>query len=169
MILGMSLDAFTDLHVILSLIGIASGVIVVFGMLAGKELPRWTALFLATTGLTSATGFLFPVERVLPSHVVGAISLAVLAIALFALYARRLAGAWRWIFVVSAVLSLYLNVFVGVVQAFLKQPFLKPLAPTQSEPPFILAQGVVLLAFAVLGILAVRAFRPAGRRTSSPA
>jgi hypothetical protein len=163
MILGMSLAAFTQLHVILSLIGIATGIVALFGMLGGKHLSSWTAIFLVTTVLTSATGFLFPLQQLLPSHIVGIISLVVLAIALFALYVRHLAGAWRWIYVASAVLSLYLNVFVAVVQAFVKQPFLKPLAPTQSEPPFVIAQGVVLLSFVVLGILAVRAFHPADR------
>lgn len=139
MVLGMSLGAFTQLHVILSLIGIATGTVVLFGMLGGKRLPTWTALFLATTVLTTVSGFLFPFERLLPSHIVGIISLVALAIALFALYIRRIAGPWRWIYVATAVLSLYLNVFVGVVQAFLKQPFLKPLAPTQSEPSFVIA------------------------------
>ena len=161
MVLGMSLAAFTQLHVILSLIGIGAGIVVLFGMLGGKRLPGWTALFLATTVLTSATGFLFPFQQLLPSHIVGIISLVALAIALFALYVRRLAGSWRWIYVVTAVFSLYLNCFVGVVQAFLKQPFLKPLAPTQSEPPFVIAQAIVLLIFVVLGFLAVRAFHPA--------
>jgi hypothetical protein len=162
MVLGMSLAAFTQLHVILSLIGIGAGIVVLFGMLGGKRLPGWTALFLATTVLTSVTGFLFPFQQLLPSHIVGIISLVTLAIALFALYIRRLAGSWRWIYVVTAVFSLYLNCFVGVVQAFLKQPFLKPLAPTQTEPPFVIAQAMVLLIFVVLGFLAVRAFHPAG-------
>ncbi len=161
MVLGMSLAAFTELHVILSLIGIGAGIVILFGMLGGKRLPGWTALFLVTTVLTSATGFLFPFQQLLPSHIVGIISLVALAIALFALYVRRLAGSWRWIYVVTAVFSLYLNCFVGVVQAFLKQPFLKPLAPTQSEPPFVIAQAIVLLIFVVLGFLAVRAFHPA--------
>ena len=170
MVLGMSLGAFTQLHVILSLIGIATGTVVLLGMLGGKRLPTWTAVFLATTVLTTVSGFLFPFERLLPSHIVGIISLVTLSIALFALYIRRIAGPWRWIYVVTAVLSLYLNAFVGVVQAFLKQPFLKPLAPTQSEPPFLIAQGVVLLIFLVLGILAVRKFQPADRaRGLSPA
>ena len=161
MVLGLSLAAFTQLHVILSLIGIGAGIVVLFGMLGGKRRPGWTALFLATTVLTSVTGFLFPFQQLLPSHIVGIISLVALAIALFALYVRRLAGSWRWIYVVTAVFALYLNCFVGVVQAFLKQPFLKPLAPTQTEPPFVIAQGVVLLIFVVLGFLAVRAFHPA--------
>ena len=114
----------------------------------------WTATFLLTTILTSLTGFLFPFGPILPSHIVGAISLAVLAVAVVALYYYRLAGAWRWIYVTAAVLALYLNVFVGVVQAFLKVPALNALAPTQAEPPFAIAQGLVLILFIVLGIVA---------------
>ena len=160
MILGMSLATFTLVHVILSLIGIFTGLVVLIGMLNSNRLSGLTAVFLATTLLTSATGFLFPFDKVLPSHIVGIISLVVLALAILALYVFRLAGSWRWIYVGSAVLSLYLNVFVAVVQAFLKVPFLNELAPTQKEPPFAIAQGVVLLAFVVLGILAVLWFRP---------
>jgi hypothetical protein len=113
-----------------------------------------------TTILTSVTGFLFPFTRISPPHVFGVISLAVLALALVALYRRRLQGAWRWLYVVGALVALYLNVFVGVVQAFLKIPFLTSLAPTQSEPPFFLAQLLVLAAFVVLGVRAVGRFRP---------
>ena len=160
MILGMSLATFTLVHVILSLIGIFTGVVVLIGMLNANKLSGLTAVFLATTVLTSATGFLFPFDKLLPSHIVGIISLVVLAIAILALYVFRLAGSWRWIYVGSAVLSLYLNAFVAVVQAFLKIPFLNELAPTQKEPPFAIAQEVVLLAFVVLGILAARWFRP---------
>jgi hypothetical protein len=161
MILGMSTAAFTLLHVVLSLIGIASGIIVLIGMLGSQRLPAWTGIFLATTVLTSVTGFLFHSEKIGPPHVVGAISLVVLAVALLALYAYRLARAWRWIYVATAVLALYLNVFVGVVQAFLKIPFFNVLAPTQNEPPFAIAQGAVLLLFVALGVWAVRSFRPA--------
>lgn len=160
MILGMSLSTFTLLHVIISLVAIVAGIVVVLGMLGSNRLPGTTALFLATTVLTSVTGFFFPFTRLLPSHVVGVISLVILAIAIVALYFCRLAGAWRWIYVSTAVLALYLNVFVLVVQAFQKISFLKPLAPTQSEPPFIAAQGVTLLIFIVLGVLAVRSFHP---------
>jgi ABC-type Na+ efflux pump permease subunit len=110
--------------------------------------------------LTSVTGFFFPFDKILPSHIVGVISLVVLAIAILALYALHLAGPWRWIYVVSAVLALYLNVFVGVVQAFQKLPFLASLAPTQSEPPFLIAQAIVLVIFVVLGVVAVRSFHP---------
>ena len=163
MILGMSTATFTSVHVILSLIGILAGLVVLFGMLRSRPLSGWTALFLATTVLTSVTGFLFPFERLLPSHIVGIVSLVVLAAALVALYVRRLAGSWRWIYVAGAVSALYLNAFVGVVQAFQKLPVLNALAPTQSEPPFVIAQIVVLLLFVVLGIAAVRTFHPRSR------
>src|SRR6266498_983518 len=147
MILGMSTATFTTLHVILSLIGIVSGIIALFGMLGARRPGGWTALFLATTVLTSVTGFFFPRDHLLPSHIVGVISLVVLAVAILALYGYRLARSWRWIYVASAGVALYLNVFVGVVQAFQKLPFLKPLAPTQSEPPFLITQLVVLALF----------------------
>jgi len=147
-------------HVALSLIGIASGLVVFLGYLNGKTLAGWTMLFLATTVLTSATGYALPADRVLPSHVVGGISLLVLAVALAALYVFHLAGPWRWIFVASAAIALYLNVFVGVVQAFQKVPFLHPLAPTQSEPAFFIAQILVLLLFIAVGIAAARRFHP---------
>lgn len=160
MILGMSVATFTTVHVVLSLIGIVAGIVAVLAMTASRLLPGWTLVFLVTTILTSVTGYFFPVDKILPSHIVGAISLAVLAIAVLALYARRLAGSWRWIYVVTATISLYLNVFVLVVQAFLKVGALKALAPTQSEPPFAIAQGVVFLAFLVIGFLAVRRFHP---------
>ncbi len=163
MTLGLSLSAFTMLHVIISLIGILSGLVVLYGMLGSQRLGGWTALFLATTILTSITGFMFPFNGLLPSHVVGAISLVLLAAALLALYAFRLHGAWRWLYVVAAVAALYLNAFVGVVQAFQKVAFLQSLAPTQSEPPFAVAQLVVLAVFLVLGFLAARRFYPGAR------
>ena len=160
MILGMSISTFTVVHVIISLIGIVSGIVVVFGMFGANRLTGWTALFLATTVLTSVTGFFFPLDHLLPSHIVGILSLVVLAVAILALYAYHLAGSWRWIYVVSAVVALYLNVFVGVVQAFQKVPPLSALAPTQSEPPFVITQVVVLVFFIVLGVFAVRSFHP---------
>jgi uncharacterized membrane protein SirB2 len=160
MILGMSISTFTLVHTVLSLIGIASGIIVLLGMLDAKRLGGWTMLFLATTVLTCVSGFFFPSDHVLPSHIVGIITLVALAAAILAIYAYRLAGSWRWIYVIGAVVALYLNVFVGVVQAFLKLPFLQPLAPTQSEPPFLIAQLVVMAIFIVLGFLAVRRFHP---------
>ncbi len=161
MIVGLSVGAFTTLHVIISLIGIASGLLVLLAMLAGREPPGLAGLFLCTTILTSATGFLFHSAKIGPPHVVGAISLVVLALALIGLYLKHLNGPWRAIYVISAVLSLYFNAFVGVVQAFGKIGFLKALAPTGSEPPFAIAQGLVLLLFAALGFLAVRKFHPA--------
>src|SRR4051812_41461838 len=128
MILGMSTETFTLLHVIISLIGITSGVVVLLGLLGSRGLPGWTALFLVTTVLTSVTGFFFHSQSFGPPHVVGVISLVVLAVALVALYVFHLAGSWRWVYIVTAMLALYLNVFVGVVQAFQKLAFLKPLA-----------------------------------------
>ena len=158
--LGMSLSTFTLVHVLISLVGIASGLVVLFGLLSGKRLDGWTALFLITTVLTSVTGFGFPFDHLLPSHKVGIISLVLLAIAILARYGLHMAGAWRWIYVVTAVMALYLNVFVLVVQGFEKVPALKALAPTQSEPPFLVAQLLVLALFIVLGIFAVKKFHP---------
>jgi hypothetical protein len=160
MILGMSLSTFTLVHVGLSLIAIAAGIVVVAGMLQSKPLQGWTALFLVMSVVTIVTGFLFPFAGLLPSHIVGVISTGVLAITLLALYGYHLAGAWRWIYVIGAIVALYLNVFVGVVQSFQKVPQLRPLAPTQTEPAFVVTQGVVLLLFVLLGALAVRRFRP---------
>jgi uncharacterized membrane protein SirB2 len=158
MVLGMTLSTFTLVHVLISLAGLGSGLIVVFGMLAGKRLDGWTAIFLITTVLTSATGFLFPVEHILPSHIVGIVSLVALAVAIVARYALHMAGAWRSFYVVSAVLALYLNSFVAVVQSFLKIPPVHALAPTQKEPPFLVAQLVVMAIYIVLGFLAVKKF-----------
>jgi hypothetical protein len=160
MILGLSTSAFTFLHVIVSLIGIVSGLIVLFNMLRSRTLDGWTALFLTTTVLTSVTGFFFHSEKFGPPHVVGVVSLVLLTVAILALYVYRLAGSWRWIYVASAVAALYLDVFVGVVQAFQKLPFVNALAPKQTEPPFAIAQAGVLLLFVVLGIVAGRRFRP---------
>jgi hypothetical protein len=157
----------TLVHVALSLIGIGSGVVVLFGLIAANRRDRWTALFLATTAATSLTGFLFPFDKLLPSHVVGIISLVALAIAILARYVRRLTGAWRWIYAVSAVLGLYLNVFVLIAQAFQKVPALHALAPTQSEAPFAIAQLVVLALFVAIGILAVRRFHAEPLRSAA--
>jgi len=139
---------------VISLIGILSGLVVMFGMLARKRFDRWTVLFLATTVATSATGFFFPFHGFTPAIGVGIISLVVLAVAILARYVRHLAGAWRWIYVVSASAALYFNVFVLVVQLFQKVPDLKALAPTQSEPPFAATQFIVLIFFVVLAIAA---------------
>ena len=160
MILGMSIPTFTLVHTALSLVGIFAGLVVLFGMFRSKPLQGWTLAFLVTTVLTSVTGFFFPVERILPSHVVGVISLVVLAVTLAALYIYRLAGSWRWLYVATAVFALYLNVFVGVVQAFGKVPFLNALAPKQTDLPFIVAQGLVLVIFIYFGVKAVRSFHP---------
>jgi len=162
MVLGMSLSAFTTLHVIISLIGIVSGLIVMFGLLGSNRMAGMTALFLLTTILTSATGFLFPVEKLLPSHIIGILSLVLLAIACIALYAMKLSGAWRWIYVVTAMVSLYFNVFVLVIQSFLKIPALTALAPGNppSGPVFAVVQGIVLVFFVLVIVGAVRRFRP---------
>lgn len=165
MILGTSIATFTTVHVVISLIAIAAGLVVVAGMLRASRLPGWTAFFLATTVLTSVTGFFFPVTQVLPSHIVGVVSLVVLGVTLLALYAKRLAGPWRWIYVAGATLALYLNCFVLVVQSFLKLPALNRLAPTQSEPPFVVAQLAVMALFVALGIRAAVRFHPAAPRT----
>ncbi len=158
MILGMT--PFTFVHVVLSLIGIGAGAVVALGLASSAKLEGWTALFLITTVATSVTGFGFPFEGFKPSYVVGAISLIVLAVAIYARYGARLVGAWRWIYVVTAVMALYLNVFVLVVQAFVKVPALKALAPTQSEPPFLIAQAVVLALAVIVGAVAALRFRP---------
>ena len=160
MILSMSLSMLTFAHVVLSLIGILAGVAVLAGMFSSRRLDGWTALFLVTTVLTSMTGFFFPRDHLLPSHIVGILSLLVLALAVIALYIYHLAGSWRWIYVSSALLALYFNIFVAVVQAFQKVSFLHSLAPTQSEPPFIIAQTSVLVIFVVLGVLAGIRFHP---------
>jgi hypothetical protein len=158
MFLGMSLATFTFFHVLISLVGIGSGLIVMFGFLTRKQLAGWNAVFLLTTVLTSATGFLFPFHKFLPSHGVGIVSLIALAVAIFALYGRSLAGAWRRTYVVSAVMALYLNVFVLIVQLFEKVHALRALAPTQSEPPFKFAQLFALVIFVLLGIFAAKKF-----------
>jgi len=162
MILGMSLSAFTTLHVVISLIAIASGIIVMFGLLGSNRMPGLTAIFLLFTILTSATGFLFPFEKLLPSHMVGILSLVLLAIACLALYVMKLSGAWRWIYVLTALASLYFNVFVLVIQSFLKVPALTALAPGNppSGPVFAVVQGIVLLFFVVMIIGAMRRYRP---------
>jgi hypothetical protein len=159
MIWGMSESTFTTVHVVLSLVGIGSGLLVMFGLLTGKERGGWTLLFLATTLATSVTGFGFPFDHLLPAHKVGIISLVVLAVAIVARYALHLAGAWRRVYVICAAVALYLNVFVGVVQAFQKVPLLTALAPNQTELPFVVTQLVVLALFIVLTIAAAKRFR----------
>jgi hypothetical protein len=158
MIFGMT--TFTFVHVVISLVGIGSGLVVLLGLFTGKWLDGWTALFLLTTAATSLTGFGFPFDHLLPSHIVAIISLVVLAAAAAARYGFHLAGPWRWVYVAGAVISLYLNVFVLVVQLFLKVPGIHALAPTQAEPPFAIVQGAVLVLFVVLGIVAAIRSRP---------
>jgi hypothetical protein len=160
MMLGLSLPQFTLLHVVISLIGIVTGFIVIAGFVNGKR-SAWTGLFLATTVLTSVTGFMFPPKPIGPPHIFGIISLALLTAALVALYGRKLAGKWRWIFVVTSMICQYLNVVVLIVQSFQKIPALNALAPTQTnEPAFAAAQGVMLVLFVVLGFLSVKRFHP---------
>jgi hypothetical protein len=154
------LSTFTQVHVVISLIGIVAGLIVAFGLLTAKRLNRWTALFLVFTLATTVTGFFFPFHGFTPAIGVGIFSTVVLAVAIFARYIRKLADAWRWIYVVTALLALYLNVFVLIVQLFQKVPTLKALAPNQSEPPFQIAQLATLALFIVITVLAVRRFRP---------
>jgi hypothetical protein len=165
MILGMSLSTFVTVHVIISLIGIVAGIIVMFGMLGSNRMPGLTAIFLLFTILTSATGFLIPplvTEKLLPSHMIGALSLVLLAIACIALYGTKFSGASRWIYALTALIALYLNVFVLVIQSFLKIPALTALAPGNppSGPVFAVVQGVVLLLFVLFIIGAIRRFRP---------
>ena len=163
MTLGLSLHAVTILHVIISLIGVVSGLVVLFALFKSQSKPGMTALFLLSTILTNATGFMFPFEKLLPSHIIAIISLVLLAVACFALYSKELSGAWRPIYLVTAMVSLYLNVFVLVIQSFLKIGPLHELAPSvpPSEPPFAVTQGVVLVLFVIAIVTAVRRFRPA--------
>ena len=151
MILGMSVGAFTILHVIITLVAIGSGLIVVGGMFASHRLPATTALFLFTTGLTSVTGFVFPIHGFTPALGVGIVACLILVVAMFALYKEHLVGAWRWIYVITVVGSLYLNVKVSALNA---------LAPTQTEPPFAITQAVVLAIFIQIALIAIIKFRP---------
>jgi len=153
------LTTFTLIHVVLSLVGIFAGLVVAGGFIAGKQVNRWTGVFLVTTILTSVTGFGFPFTAFLPSHAVGIISLAVLAFGLFARYVKHLTGAWRAIYVAGAVLALYLNVFVLLVQLFRRVPALLVAAPTQTEPPYLITQLLVLVLFVWLGAAAVKGSR----------
>ena len=162
MMLGLSLSAFTTVHVVISLIAIAAGLIAMFAMLGSNKMPALTAIFLLLTILTSVTGFGFPFDKLLPSHMIGILSLVLLAVACITLYGTKLAGASRWIYVVTALVSLYLNVFVLIIQGFLKIPALHALAPGNppNGPAFAVVQGIVLLFFVVMIIGAVRRFHP---------
>jgi hypothetical protein len=159
MVLGMSLATYTIVHVIISLVGIGSGLIVLFGLLNGRLLSPWNGLFLLTTVLTSVTGFFFPYTKITPGIILGVLSLIILAIALFALYARHLSGGWRRTYAVTALIALYFNVFVLVAQLFEKVPAIHALAPTQTEPPFKIAQLLLLILAIVLITLAAKRFR----------
>lgn len=159
MLLGMSLSAFTTLHVALSLIGIATGFVATFGMIWARRLPLWTDIFLSTTALTSITGFLFPFKGITAGIVIGVLSMIVLALAAIARYARDLAGAWRGTYVISAMAALYFNFFVFIVQSFEKAPALRAMAPSQAAAPFRIAQLVTLIVFITLTTLAMRRFR----------
>jgi len=167
MIIGMSLHAFTVLHVIITLIAIATGFVVMLGMVGSHRLAAFTAIFWLTTLLTSVTGFMFPINGFTPALGVGAFAMIILAIGLVALYVKHLAGSWRWIYTVTAVISLYLNFFVLITQSFQKLAFINPLAP-QVGPPFTgatstefsVAQAVALLFFIVMGIVTAIKFRP---------
>ncbi len=165
MILGMSTATYTLLHVLISLVGIGSGLVVVFGFLTGKRLDCLSAIFLTTTVLTSISGFGFPFEHLLPSHIVGILSLAILAFAIPARYVFHLSGSWRWIYVVGSATALYFNVFVLVVQSFLKIGALHALAPTQKESPFFVAQIATLLIFVTVTVFATLRFHPERVRT----
>ena len=162
MILGFSVAIYTLLHTVLSLVGIVAGLVVAGGLVTGTRLDRWAAVFLVTTVLANASGFGFPFTKLIASHVVGAVSLAVLAAVILADYVQHLAGPWRTTYAVGVVLATYLNVFVLVAQLFKRIPVLFLLAPTQSEPPFALTQVLVLALFVWLGVVAVKGFR-AGR------
>ena len=160
MILGMSVEAFTTLHVIISLLAIVAGLVALVAIAGGRRLDAVTGFFLLTTILTSVTGFFFHSKAIGPPHIFGVISLVALAIGLVALYGRRLVGLWRPAYIVAAVLSLYLNCVVLVVQSFQKIPALNAFAPNGSEPPFLIAQSVTLIAIGYLGFLALRRYRP---------
>jgi hypothetical protein len=157
----MILFIYTLTHVFISLLGIGSGFVVLYGMLESKYLRRWTAFFLATTAATSVTGFFFPFRGFTPAYAFGILSLLILSLTCYSLYKRHLAGLWRNTYAISALIALYLNVFVLMVQLFQKIPHLKTLAPTQTETPFIIAQSVLLALFLSLGAGAVIRFRNA--------
>ena len=160
MILGMSTATFTAIHVLISLVGIFSGLVVMYGFFNANRLNRWTQLFLATTALTSLTGFLFPNEHITPGIVIGILSMITLAVAAGVRYGLGMRGPWRHVFVISAAIALYFNVLIFVVQSFEKVPILRALAPTQKEPPFAVAQLLVLVLFVVGTVFAVKRFRP---------
>ena len=158
MILGMTTATYTLLHVLISLVGIGSGFVVMYGFITARKLDRWTTLFLSTTALTSLTGFAFPNKHITPGIVIGVLSMIVLTVAVLARYGMRMSGPWRPIYVISSAIALYFNVFVLVVQSFEKVPALRALAPTQKEPPFAISQLLVLVLFVVATVFAVKRF-----------
>ncbi len=164
-----NLHTYTIIHVLVSLAAIGSGVVMTGGLFESKRLPRPTRVFLSTTALTSLTGFGFPFDHLLPSHIVGLLTLGMLIVAVFARYGRGLAGHWRWIYVVGAMTAFYFNVFVFVVQTFRRVPMLHSLAPRESEPPFAFTQLAVLAVFIVLTVIASATFHPERRRSMSAA
>lgn len=168
MILGMTTATFTLLHVLISLVGIGSGLVVMYGLITSKRFDRWTLVFLIATAATSITGFLFPIEHLTPGIVIGVLSLILLAAAILARYGLHMNGAWRPTYVITAALALYFNVFVLIVQSFEKVPALKAVAPTRKEPPFAVSQLLLLAFFLFLTVLAVRRFHP-GSTASQPA
>ncbi|AZO78090.1 MULTISPECIES: hypothetical protein [unclassified Bosea (in: a-proteobacteria)] len=145
-------------HTWLSIIAIVAGIPMTAALLKGHLSQRWNGVYLSTSAATDITGYVFPFSGVLPSHIVGAISLVLLAIAAVALYGRGLQGGWRRTYAITAVLSFYLLIFVLIAQLFLKVTVLHNMAPTQSEPPFAIAQGIVLAIFLALTVLATRRF-----------
>jgi hypothetical protein len=164
MILGQA--ALVFIHILISLFGIGSGFVILAGFLGGKRLDGSNAFFLVTTILTSLSGFILPAHKILPSHILGVLSLIALAIACVARYAKKMQDGWRKTYVISAMISFYFNVFVLVAQLFLKVPSLHSLAPNGSEPPFAIAQSIVLIAFAVFTVLAVKKFHSAATATA---
>lgn len=161
MVLGMSLALFTLVHTVISLVAIGLGLVVAYGVVTSNRMPSVTAWFLLLTIVTSASGYLFPVKGILPSHIVGGISLVLLALAVIALYGMKLSGFWRPVYVITAILALWFNVFVFIIQMFIKFPAFASLAPKQNEPPFLAVQGLALLLFAMVIVLGLKRFRPA--------
>ena len=161
MVLGMSLAMFTLVHIAISMVAIALGFVVMYGMASSNRMPSLTLWFIIFTVATNVTGFLFPFTTLLPSHITGIISLVLLAIAVFALYGQKLIGVWRSVYVVTALLALWFNVFVFIIQLFVKFPALQSLAPKQAEPPFLVTQGVTFVFFVIMIAMALKKFRPA--------
>ena len=162
----MILHIYTIIHTLISLAAIFTGLVVLFAMLSARRAKGWTKWFLITAVATTATGFFFPFHGVTPAIILGIITVPVLAIAIYALHSRRLGGAWRWIYVIGAVMTLYFNLFVLVVELFQKVPALEAIAPTQTESPFKLTQLTVLVASVLLGIMAVVRFHPERARAA---